>query len=451
MSSSRRAAGGRCTVAGGVARSRRSRTSSRSTGRPPRPTGGRARGGAAARPGACPASERYVPYGDGRAAGDLRRRRAGPGDQPARASVVRKSRTSAPSASTTSAMTWPGSAASSAAVSRKAGLGGAGVADRRGEVGDEPVAHAELLGQPPRWRGRGCRRWRRGRPGRRPDPRSSSASSHAACAEGDVAGLAEPLLPHLRAGVAGRAPAVEELLGGRAAAEELGEHGAVALVADRRGPRRRRRRRTRRRRRPGPCGGRRSTTRCGAPAAQGGVERADRRAHRAVGVERADVAAEPQRGVDGGGVGLVDVGGRDGGEPQRVRGQAAERPQRRAGRLDAHGGGVLVVARRRCGCPCRRRCRPRPRSWCGRAAGRAGTPAAPTMPRDVMARALRARSDGSSHSVSTVAPVRLGDTANDRRGERTASPSTACASSPSSRCRRSRTPPSCWPGSAPTW
>jgi hypothetical protein len=41
----------------------------------------------------------------------------------------------------------------------------------------------------------------------------------------------------------------------------------------------------------------------------------------------------------------VGVGGRHRGEPQRVRGQAAERPERGACRLDAERGGVLVVAR----------------------------------------------------------------------------------------------------------
>ena len=62
-----------------------------------------------------------------------------------------------------------------------------------------------------------------------------SASSHAAMPEGHVAGLAEPLLPHLRAQVAGRAPPVEELLGGPAAADRVGEQRRVGLVGDEQG------------------------------------------------------------------------------------------------------------------------------------------------------------------------------------------------------------------------
>ena len=47
-----------------------------------------------------------------------------------------------------------------------------------------------------------------------------------------VAGLAEPLLPHLRPHFAGRAPAVDELLGGAVPRDDFGEHRRVIVAAD---------------------------------------------------------------------------------------------------------------------------------------------------------------------------------------------------------------------------
>ena len=52
-------------------------------------------------------------------------------------------------------------------------------------------------------------------------------------AQARVAGLAEPFLPHLRPDVAGRAPAVDELLGRAVPRDDFGEHRRVVVAADR--------------------------------------------------------------------------------------------------------------------------------------------------------------------------------------------------------------------------
>ena len=113
---------------------------------------------------------------------------------------------------------------------QQAGMRGAGVADRRRKVVDDRVvASAETLRQGPDGsgvqsgdddpvhlgRGERCRLQRR-------VPRL--------LAERHVLRLAEALLPDLGAPVTGRAPAVEELLGGRAAPEVLGDDRGLARV-----------------------------------------------------------------------------------------------------------------------------------------------------------------------------------------------------------------------------
>ncbi len=240
-------------------------------------------------------------------------------------------------------MTCPGSATSNAAVEEEGGLGGAQVADGGREVRHQPIADGQLLGQ--RGVGAGVRAGDRDAVdlvGHQPGRLQGIVPSR--LPERHVAGLPEALLPDLGAVVARRSPAVEELRGGPAAAGELGDHRAVASVTDdERGGT------VAEGGLVGPSGQPRSQVgahhEVGAPTAQRGVERPHRRAHRTVGVERADVGTEPQRGVDGGGVGLVGVGGRHRGEPDRVRRHTVERPERGPCRLDAHRGGVLVVAR----------------------------------------------------------------------------------------------------------
>src|SRR5439155_7028192 len=62
-------------------------------------------------------------------------------------------------------------------------------------------------------------------------PRGSQASGERLLAEARVLGLAEALLPLLRAAVARRPPALDELRGRGAGAQELGHHAAIGLVA----------------------------------------------------------------------------------------------------------------------------------------------------------------------------------------------------------------------------
>ena len=93
-----------------------------------------------------------------RAGRDLVRDRRARGRNDAIASVVRNRSTSAPSASTTSAITCPGSAASSAAVSSSAGMGGAGVADVAPRSSTSAsFGDAEPAGERARPRARACR------------------------------------------------------------------------------------------------------------------------------------------------------------------------------------------------------------------------------------------------------------------------------------------------------
>ena len=127
--------------------------------------------------------------------------------------------------------------------------------------------------------------------------------------------------------------------------------GASSCRRRRAARRRRRRPRARRRSPAGRCGvGRPRPAR--ARTRQRGAQRADARADRARAVERGRVAIEAQRGVDDGGVGLVEVGRRRGREPRRCEAACGRRSPSGAapaGRLDAHGRGVLVVGGDRAG------------------------------------------------------------------------------------------------------
>ena len=152
------------------------------------------------------------------AGGDLRRRRSARTDTRPIASVVRNSRTSAPSASTTSAMTWPGSACSSALASSSPGWAAPVLptVDRQ-VVDDRAVGSAEPSSSSART-ARACSPAMTTTRSTCVGRRCSAAFERGVpglLAERHVLRLAEALLPHLRAAIARRAPAVEELLGRR--------------------------------------------------------------------------------------------------------------------------------------------------------------------------------------------------------------------------------------------
>ena len=148
--------------------------------------------------------------------------------------------------------------------------------------------------------------------------------------EGDVPGLAEPLLPHLGPLVTRRPPPVEELVGHRGPAQVLGHHpGARGVVADHDGGGAVT---------PGRFVGRGGEAvtsvgqhhqgRPGARGRQAGAQRPHARSQRPTEVEGGDMARLAQGGVDGGGVGLVQVGR---GWPWRTRGRRAPPPGRTGG------------------------------------------------------------------------------------------------------------------------
>ena len=287
--------------------------------------------------------------------------------------MARNSSTSAPSASTTSATTWPGSACSSSGGEQQAGLRGAGVADGP-TTGRRSRARRRACRRPSAPPAGRARRRRRAATSFAVSPADSSAAFHACTPEGHVADLAEPLVPDLRALLARRAPALDELVGDARRADELGD--------DRR-RRRRRRRRTRRRRRrraaSSPLPGRPVRT------SAGDHERgAGRPVERRAGARRPPSAPTrrsrtPARGVGSRSAAWIAVAlvlsayagkvvansscaGHEVAVPRSARRAASTR----------HRGGVLVEATRPCGCPCRRPGRRRPRSARGRAAGTAG-------------------------------------------------------------------------------
>ena len=162
--------------------------------------------------------------------------------------------------------------------------------------------------------------------------------------------LAEPFLPHLRGGRAGRPPPVAELGGGAALPDDLGQHrqccrghpppgdtqarvaprppvqarAAVCWAEDERG------------RAVAAVPLVRAARQAGADIGEhrhgrhrrrgGGDQRAHARADGAGHVDRQRVGRQPQGGVHRGGVGLVRVGGDGGGEEQLPHAPAARLP-----------------------------------------------------------------------------------------------------------------------------
>ena len=156
--------------------------------------------------------------------------------------------------------------------------------------------------------------------------------------------LAEAFLPHLRTHVAGRAPPVEELLGGRLPGHELGEHRPVGIVPHEQGSRAVAARRfvgtTRQ-----AVTGVRADDQARTNAPERGAERTEPGTHRTHDVVRRGVAAEPERGVHGRRVGLVEIGGRDRGEPDRTHLGVGCAADGAPGGFDTHRRRVLVVGR----------------------------------------------------------------------------------------------------------
>ena len=245
-------------------------------------------------------------------------------------------------------MTWPGAAASSAAVSRSGRLGGAGVADGAGQVGaDQPVADRRASWPARRWRGRAVPAMATWSTWSAASPAVFSASSHAACAERARSGSRRSAPPTPSSG---RRPGVRQRSRNSSVAQPPPRSSASS----------------------GPSPSSPTSERGGAVAAGGLVG--------AAGQAGAEVGARPRGGrrrplsaarsaptaerTDADGVEGADVGGRAAGRRgprwrwscrrrpaptvenhERVRGRRPARGRSaRAGRLDAHRGGVLVVA-----------------------------------------------------------------------------------------------------------
>ena len=191
------------------------------------------------------------------------------------ASVVRNTRASAPSAKESTTTTCPGTARSSTSARASPACAAPEIADRPGQVGsDGPGGDAEPGGD------------RLDRPGMEAGddgvvdvvlghPGVLEGVGEGLTGQGDVHLLAEALLPDVRVRLAGNPPAVEELVAGRAASDELG-HRAVGRRRGR--PPRRRRCHAPRPRRPGRCGGR--TPRPGSGAAGAAESAMQQRAER---------------------------------------------------------------------------------------------------------------------------------------------------------------------------
>ena len=168
--------------------------------------------------------------------------------------------------------------------------------------------------------------------------------------EGQVAGLAEPLLPQLRALLARDAPSIEEFVGRRARTDPLGDDGTVLpVIADHDG-------------RAGVPSdglvraGRQAVTGIGrddedgARVGERGLQRPCTRPQRTAEVECRHCAGEPQGGMEDRGVGLVEIRRGGGGEPQGIRFEIRAGAQGETCRLDAERRGVLVVGGHR-SCP----------------------------------------------------------------------------------------------------
>ena len=284
--------------------------------------------------GSTPCHARNLPYDSGAPPAATCAAIGAGGRCDAIASVARNSSTSAPSATTTSATIWPGSACSSSDGEQQPGLRGAGVADgrRRGRRSPARRRASRRAERATRWPGRddagdgdvAC--------GERRPTRARRSTPHA---ERHVRDLAERSSQTLRARLARRAPALDELVG-----DARARRGARR----RPGRRRRCRPRTRRRRRRLPlprrcraarCARRRYDERGAAAPGEREQERADRRARRRAEVERGPSAASRSAAWTGGGVGLVGVR-REGGGEQQLRGDERRvLAQREARGLDA--------------------------------------------------------------------------------------------------------------------
>ena len=235
--------------------------------------------------------------------------------------------------------------------------------------------------------------------------------------------LAEALLPDVRVELARHAPAVEELVAGRAAADELGHRAARART---RTPRRRRRCHAPRPSRPGRCAGpRRRPGSCGPAAAAlrsagsrvaeppSATSRPSRRRRTPVRgrARRAPSWRSSCRGTPG----PASRGG--GPAPPRRPGPTAS--ARRA-RLDAQRGRVLVVGGHRRGCPGPLHCPARRRWPSAGDANRAGRSPQAAMP--PLMRLIIPEIAGAAHIPTTSGHGRARRAG--RRGGLTSSPTT---------------------------
>jgi hypothetical protein len=230
----------------------------------------------------------------------------------------------------------------------QSGLGGAGVADRRGEVRGHRLGTCAR--RPPYRRARACVQAGDDEVVDRPavQPRLVEGGGERLVREGHVDLLGEALLPDPGGGSAGQPPAFEDLVADRVVGEEFGDDGgSVAVAAE-----------DERRRAvaardlvaaAGQAGAQVGQDRQGRyRGAGGGDQRAETGAYGAGHVDGEHVLVEAERGVDRGRVRLVQVGGCGGGQEELADAVAqAVAGQCGAGRLDGHGRGVLVVARDR--------------------------------------------------------------------------------------------------------
>ena len=232
------------------------------------------------------------------------------------ASVVRNNNTSAPSASATTAMTWPGVGRLERVREQQQRVRGAGVPDGRGEVVDQ-----RGLGRAQPARDRAHRAGVH--PGDdepvdsdRPPARPASTRAFHACSTSGAyvtspnfsshdATAAEPGVRQrsMNSSVALAAPRNSAMTGSSSPPTSMRGRAVAAL------------RFVGARRQPAPHVGRDDEHR--AAVVERGAQRADTRAQRAAEVERGDVAVEPQRGVHRRRVVLVEVRRVGRREPQR--------------------------------------------------------------------------------------------------------------------------------------
>ena len=365
-------AGGRCSSPLERSREPTNRTSTPRCGRRPTPRCARARAGAAARPSTAPRQQRNLPYGRSAAcsicdatvrAGCVRRDRVGGAEQQHVGAVgehdqrdhlpglrLSRARRRAAARRARCRCCRPSTSGRRASASFAMPSRAAMPADRAGvHAGDDrPCAPGRPRARPPSAPRstpgrRAARTWSRrsALPTRasavEPGVRQRSMNSSVALAPPRYSAMTAPSLlvaDEQRAGAVAESPASSPLVGRPVRRSEV----TTSTV-------------------PLPSSAARSAPIAGA--------------QRAAEVERGHVGVEAQRGVDRRRVVLVEVRGLGGREPQRVGRDAVGRAaQREPGRFDAHRRGVLVVATRPNGCPCRRRCRT---SWRSRSVAGAGT------------------------------------------------------------------------------